>query len=38
MYNVPKSTLRSRLAGITLQRDCQANSKKLTNHEEETII
>ena len=38
MYNVPESTLRSRLAGITSRRDCQANSKKLTDHEEETII
>jgi hypothetical protein len=37
-YNVPESTLRSRLAGITSRRDCQANLKKLTNPEEEAII
>ena len=36
-YNVPRSTLRDRRAGITSRRDCQANSKKLSKLEEEVI-
>ena len=38
MYNVPENTLRSRLAGVTLRRDYQPKSKKLTEPEEEVII
>jgi hypothetical protein len=37
-YNVPKSTLRDRLAGKAARRDCQPNSKKLTKPKEEAII
>jgi hypothetical protein len=37
-YNVPESTLRGRLAGVTPRRDCQANLKKLTKPEEEAVI
>ena len=38
MYNVPRSTLRDRRAGKPLRRDCQPNSKKLTELEEEVIV
>jgi hypothetical protein len=38
MYNVPESTLRSRLAGVTPRRDYQPKLKKLTEPEEEVII
>ncbi|KAF2785917.1 hypothetical protein K505DRAFT_197525, partial [Melanomma pulvis-pyrius CBS 109.77] len=34
-FNVPRLTLRRRRARITMQRDCQPNSKKLTKLEEE---
>jgi hypothetical protein len=37
-YNVPKSTLRSRLAGKPTRRDCKPNLKKLTKLKEEVII
>jgi hypothetical protein len=37
-YNVAKSTLRSRRAGVRARRDCQPNSKKLTQLEEEVIV
>jgi hypothetical protein len=36
-YNVPRSTLRDRRAGKPLRRDCQPNSKKLTELEEDVI-
>jgi len=38
MYNVPESTLRSRLAGVTSRRDYQPKLKKLTEPKEEVII
>jgi hypothetical protein len=37
-YNVPEATLRDRLAGKAARRDCQPNSRKLTNPKEEAII
>jgi hypothetical protein len=37
-YSVPRSTLRDRRAGITMRRDCEPNSKKLTKLEEEVIV
>jgi hypothetical protein len=37
-FNVPRSTLRNRRAGKPAQRDCQPNSKKLTQLEEEVIV
>ena len=37
VYNVAETTLRRRRAGITSRRDCQPNSKKLTQLEEEVI-
>jgi hypothetical protein len=37
-YNVPKSTLNDRRAGKPARRDCQPNSKKLTQREEEVIV
>jgi hypothetical protein len=37
-FNVTRSTLRNRRAGIPARRDCQPNSKKLTELEEEVII
>jgi len=37
-YNVPRSTLQTRRAGVTSRRDCEPNSKKLTKLEEEAII
>ena len=36
-YIVPQSTLRDRRARVLLQRDCEANLKKLTKLEEEVI-
>jgi hypothetical protein len=36
-FNVPESTLCSRRAGTTARRDCQPNSKKLSQLEEEVI-
>ena len=38
MYNVPRSTLHSRRAGIAAQRDCKPKSKKLTKLEKEVIV
>jgi hypothetical protein len=37
-FNVPESTLRDRRAGKSARRDCQPNSGKLTQREEEVII
>ena len=36
-FGISRSTLRNRRAGITARRDCQPNSKKLTELEEEVI-
>jgi hypothetical protein len=38
VFNVADRTLRRRRAGISSRRDCQPNSKKLTQLEEEVII
>ncbi|KAF7575923.1 hypothetical protein PtrM4_001630 [Pyrenophora tritici-repentis] len=38
IYNVPRTTPRNRRAGIPARRDCQPNSRKLTQREEEVII
>jgi hypothetical protein len=38
LYNILESTLCSRRAGILVQRDIPANSRKLTDLEEETIV
>ena len=38
VYNVPKSTLNDRRAGKLARSDCQPNSKKLTQLEEQAII
>ena len=38
VYNVPESTLRDRRRGKPARRDCQPNSKKLTQREEEVIV
>ena len=37
-FSVPRTTLRERRAGKPARRDCQPNSKKLTQLEEEVII
>jgi hypothetical protein len=37
-YNVPRTTLRNRRAGRPARRDCQPNSKKLTQLEEQVIV
>jgi hypothetical protein len=37
-FNVPRMTLRDRRAGRPARRDCQPNSKKLTQLEEEVIV
>jgi len=37
-FNVPKSTLYRRRAGIPSRRDCEANSKKLNKMEESALI
>jgi hypothetical protein len=37
-FNVPRSILRDRRAGKPARRDCQPNSKKLTQLEEEVIV
>ena len=37
-YSVPKSTLHDRRAGRPARRNCQPNSKKLTQLEEEVIV
>jgi hypothetical protein len=38
IYSVSERTIRRRRAGISARRDCQPNSKKLTQLEEEVII
>ena len=38
VYSVAETTLRRRRAGIPARRDCQPNSRKLTQREEEVII
>ena len=38
IYNVAETTLRRRRAGTLARRDCQPNSKKLTQQEEEVIV
>jgi hypothetical protein len=38
VYNVPEATLRHRRAGRPTRHDCQPNSKKLTQVEEEVIV
>jgi hypothetical protein len=37
IYNVPEKTIRRRRTGISSQCDCQPNSRKLTELEEEVI-
>jgi hypothetical protein len=37
-FNVPRTTLQRRRAGKPPRRDCQPNSKKLTQREEEVIV
>ena len=37
VFNVPRTTVRRRRAGITARRDCEPNSKKLTKLEKEVI-
>jgi hypothetical protein len=37
-FNIPRTTLRERRAGVSARRDCQPNSKKLTQLEEQVII
>jgi hypothetical protein len=37
-YSVSRTTLRSRRAGRPARRDCQPNSKKLTQLEEQVIV
>jgi hypothetical protein len=38
IYNVPRRTLVDRRAGRRSRRDCEPNSKRLTNLEEEAIV
>ena len=38
VYEVSRTTLQRRRAGILTRRDCQPNSKKLTKLEEEVIV
>jgi hypothetical protein len=38
VYDVPETTLRRRRAGIPARRDCQPNSRKLSQREEEAIV
>ena len=38
MYNVPETTLRRRRAGRPARRDIPANSRSLTDLEEQTIV
>jgi hypothetical protein len=38
MYSVAETTLRRRRAGTLARRDCQPNSRKLTQLEEQVII
>ena len=37
-FNVKFTTLRNRYTRVALRRDCEANSKKLTRLEEDTVI
>ena len=37
-YKVPETTLRHRRAGMPARRNCQPNSKRLTQLEEEVIV
>jgi hypothetical protein len=38
VYNVPEQTIQRRRAGKPARRNCQPNSKKLTELEEEVIV
>jgi hypothetical protein len=38
IYNIDERTLRRRRTGVIARRDCQPNSKKLTQREEEVVI
>ena len=38
LYNVPRSTLRDRLRGTNYRKDTCANSHKLTQNEEESLV
>jgi hypothetical protein len=38
VYSVAETTLRRRRAGVPARRDCQPNSRKLTQREEEVIV
>lgn len=38
IYNVSETTLRARINGRTLKRDCRPNSQKLKETEEEVIV
>ena len=38
LYNVPEASIRHRRAGRPIRRDLPANSRKLTDLEEETIV
>ena len=38
LYNVPRSTLRDRLRGTNYRKDTRANSHKLTQNEEESLV
>ena len=38
IFNVPETMLRDRRAGKPARRDCQPNSKKLTQLEDEVIV
>ena len=38
IYSVSKQTIHRQRAGVPARRDCQPNSKKLTQLEEEAII
>jgi hypothetical protein len=38
VYNVPEKTIRRRRAGISSRRNCQPNSRKLTQLEEEVTV
>jgi helix-turn-helix, Psq domain len=37
VYDVPRETLRDQINGSRPRRDCEVNSKKLSNHEEDII-
>ena len=38
IYNVPRTTIRRRVAGKRMRRDCEANTKRLNKLEEEAIV